>query len=154
MRMPWSRCSEVSDKSSVSVHALTSLNRYQIMMSCWSLASRDRPRFRCLVGKFNALLEREANYLELCQSLCWKEQETASAAAEDEVQEQETASAAEDEVREQETASPVEDGVQEQETASPVEDGVQEQETASAAEDEVQEQETASPVEDEAEDEL
>ena len=115
--MPWSRCSEVSDKSSVSVHALTSLNRYQIMMSCWSLASRDRPRFRCLVGKFNALLEREANYLELCQSLCWKEQETASAAAEDEVQEQETASAAEDEVREQETASPVEDGVQEQETA-------------------------------------
>ena len=51
-----------------------SLDRYEIMMSCWSLDSHARPLFKDLVGSFSGLLERESDYLELsAQSLCWKE---------------------------------------------------------------------------------
>ena len=42
-------------------------------MSCWSLDSHARPHFKDLVGRFSGLLERESDYLELSQSLCWKE---------------------------------------------------------------------------------
>ena len=43
------------------------------MQSCWSLESRGRPHFKDLVVRFSSLLERESGYLELSQSLCWKE---------------------------------------------------------------------------------
>jgi serine/threonine protein kinase len=46
---------------------------YEIMMSCWSLDSNARPLFKDLVGRISGLLERESDYLELSQSLCWKE---------------------------------------------------------------------------------
>ncbi|CAI8006765.1 Tyrosine kinase receptor Cad96Ca [Geodia barretti] len=45
---------------------------YEIMMSCWSLDSNAHPLFKDLVGRFSDLLERESDYLELSQSLCWK----------------------------------------------------------------------------------
>ena len=43
------------------------------MTSCWSLDSHARPKFKDLVDTFSGLLERESDYLELSQSLCWKE---------------------------------------------------------------------------------
>ena len=43
------------------------------MQSCWSLESHGRPQFMDLVVRFSSLLERESGYLELSQSLCWKE---------------------------------------------------------------------------------
>ena len=43
------------------------------MQSCWSLEPHDRPQFKDLVGRFSGLLEKESGYLELSQSLCWKE---------------------------------------------------------------------------------
>ena len=43
------------------------------MQSCWSLESRARPHFKDLVVRFSSHLERESGYLELSQSLCWKE---------------------------------------------------------------------------------
>ena len=43
------------------------------MQSCWSLDPRGRPQFKDLVGRFSGLLEKESGYLELSQSLCWKE---------------------------------------------------------------------------------
>ena len=43
------------------------------MQSCWSLDSYHRPQFKDLVGKLSGLLEKESGYLELSQSLCWKE---------------------------------------------------------------------------------
>ena len=50
-----------------------SLNRYEIMTSCWSPDSHARPKFKDLVDTFSGLLERESDYLELSQCLCWKE---------------------------------------------------------------------------------
>ena len=43
------------------------------MKSCWSLEPHDRPQFKDLLGRFSGLLEKESGYLELSQSLCWKE---------------------------------------------------------------------------------
>ena len=43
------------------------------MKSCWSLDPSGRPHFKDLVGSIGGLLERESGYLELSQSLCWKE---------------------------------------------------------------------------------
>ena len=43
------------------------------MKNCWSLEPHDRPQFKDLVGRFSDLLEKESGYLELSQSLCWKE---------------------------------------------------------------------------------
>ena len=42
-------------------------------MQCWLLEPKDRPQFKDLVGRFSGVLERESGYLELSQSLCWKE---------------------------------------------------------------------------------
>ena len=66
------KCKEPHVWTSALVSSL-SLNRYEIMMSCWSLDSHARPHFKDLVGRFSGLLERESDYLELSQSLCWKE---------------------------------------------------------------------------------
>ena len=43
------------------------------MQSCWSRDSCHRPQFKDLVGRFSGLLEKESGYLELSQSLRWKE---------------------------------------------------------------------------------
>ena len=72
MRPVWMKCKEPHVWTSALVSSL-SLNRYEIMMSCWSLDSHARPHFKDLVGRFSGLLERESDYLELAQSLCWKE---------------------------------------------------------------------------------
>ena len=47
-------------------------NSFDIIVSCWSLDSRQRPRFSGLVSIFSDLLERDAGYLELSRSLSWR----------------------------------------------------------------------------------
>ena len=65
-------------------------------MSCWSLDSHARPKFNDLVDKFSGLLERESDYLELSQSLCWKEIDLPLSSSPD-IKEQEGATVAENE---------------------------------------------------------
>ena len=48
------------------------LYSYDIMTSCWSVDSHERPGFIILVSRFSNLLERDSGYLELSQSLSWK----------------------------------------------------------------------------------
>ena len=71
------------------------------MQSCWSLDSCHRPQFKDLVGKLNGLLEKESGYVELSQSLCWKEDTShlplsSPSTAHPVIEEQETTSAEDD----------------------------------------------------------
>ena len=74
-------------------------------MSCWSLDSNARPQFEDLVDSISGLLERESDYLELSQSLCWKDtnanlplSSSPTAAPPVTEEEQEIAAASEDDV--------------------------------------------------------
>ena len=74
------------------------------MNNCWSLDPHDRPQFKDLVGRFSGLLEKESGYVELSQSLCWKEDTShlplsSPSTALSVIKEQETTSA-EDEISE------------------------------------------------------
>ena len=42
--------------------------KYEIMLSCWELEAKERPKFSDLVVTVNNLLERDAGYLELLVS--------------------------------------------------------------------------------------
>ena len=42
--------------------------RYEVMLSCWELEAKERPKFSDLVVTVNNLLERDAGYLELSVS--------------------------------------------------------------------------------------
>ena len=42
--------------------------RYEVMLSCWDLEAKERPKFSDLVVTVNNLLERDAGYLELLVS--------------------------------------------------------------------------------------
>ena len=45
------------------------LFRYEMMLSCWSLDSCERPTFMCLAASLDAVLEKESGYLQLSQPL-------------------------------------------------------------------------------------
>ena len=47
--------------------------RYEIITLCWNVDSQKRPRFSKLVNNFSDILEQDAGYLELSQSLSSKE---------------------------------------------------------------------------------
>lgn len=46
---------------------------YAIIVDCWYTDQHNRPKFNELVQQLSTLLEQEAGYLDLGQSLSWRE---------------------------------------------------------------------------------
>lgn len=52
----------------MSVYTYHYVCRYDVMLLCWHLNPRKRPRFSSLVTKLSEIIEVEAGYLDLSQS--------------------------------------------------------------------------------------